>query len=113
MDVQEDKAKKLAKEFKCQYFTDPAQLIGKVDAVTISAPTKSHLALAEIFIKNKIAILIEKPLAVSSGEGEKIVKLNLKTGDRVIFGKYAGEEVKVDKVEYKILSDEDVLAVIE
>lgn len=75
VDIQEDKAKKLAKEFKCQYFTDPAQLIGKVDAVTISAPTKSHLALAEIFIKNKIAILIEKPLAVSSAEGEKIVAL--------------------------------------
>ncbi len=75
VDVQPEKAKKLAKEFKCQFFTDPNELIGKVDAVTISAPTKSHLELAEIFIKNKIAVLIEKPLAASSQEGEKIVSL--------------------------------------
>ena len=49
---------------------------------------------------------------IAIGEGEKIKKLNLKEGDRVLFGKYAGEEVKVDGTEYKILSDEDVLAVI-
>ena len=75
VDVQQDKAKKLAKEFKCQAFTDPKELIGKVDAVTISAPTKSHLELAELLIKNKIAVLIEKPLAASSEQGEKIVAL--------------------------------------
>jgi predicted dehydrogenase len=75
VDVQEEKAKKLAKEFKCEYFTRPESLIGKVDAVTISAPTKSHLALAEVLIKNKIAVLIEKPLAASSQEGQRIVDL--------------------------------------
>ncbi|MDO8559470.1 MAG: co-chaperone GroES [bacterium] len=50
---------------------------------------------------------------IAIGSGDKIVKLGLKTGDRVIFGKYAGEEVKVDTIEYKILTDEDVLAVVE
>lgn len=75
VDVQEEKAKKLAKDFKCEYFTSPESLIGKVDAVTISAPTKSHLALAEVLIRNKIAVLIEKPLAASSQEGQRIVDL--------------------------------------
>ncbi|OQA00292.1 MAG: putative oxidoreductase YceM [Planctomycetes bacterium ADurb.Bin401] len=75
VDLQQEKGKKLAKEFKCEFFTDPAQLIGKVDAVTISAPTTSHLELAELFIKNKIAVLIEKPLAASAEQGEKIVAL--------------------------------------
>jgi len=50
---------------------------------------------------------------IAIGDGEKIQKLGLKKGDKVLFGKYAGEEVKVDEVEYKILSEEDVLAVIE
>ena len=75
VDVQEDKAKKLAKEYKCEYFFDVRELVGKVDAVTISAPTKSHLAVAEILISNKIPVLIEKPLAANAEEGQKIVSL--------------------------------------
>ena len=47
------------------------------------------------------------------GDGEKIKKLGLKTGDRVIFGKYSGEEVTVDNIEHKVLKDEDVLAKVE
>src|SRR3972149_5088936 len=75
VDVQEDKAGKLAREYKCEYFSDARELVGKVDAVTISAPTKSHLAVAEILISNKIPVLIEKPLAASAEEGQKIVSL--------------------------------------
>jgi predicted dehydrogenase len=75
VDVQGEKAKKLAKEFKCEAFSDPKELIGKVDAVTISVPTKSHLDIASVLISNKIPVLIEKPLAASSAEGEKIVAL--------------------------------------
>ena len=51
-----------------------------------------------------------KVLAV--GDGEKIMKLGIKEGDRVIFGKYAGEEVKIENKEYKVLGHEDVLAKI-
>ena len=86
VDVQEEKAKKLAKEFKCEAFTAPKELVGKVDAVTISAPTKCHLEVAEILIKNKIAVLIEKPLAASAEEGEKIVALAKQYGTVVAVG---------------------------
>jgi predicted dehydrogenase len=86
VDVQEEKAKKLAKEFKCQCFAQPEDLIGKVDAVTISVPTKKHLEIAEILIKNKIAVLIEKPLAASAEEGEKIVALAKEYGTVVAVG---------------------------
>ena len=62
----------------------------------------------------------EKPmqgevLAVGSGEmvdGKKI-PLELKVGDKVIYSKYAGTEVKMDGNEYLILRQNDVLAVIE
>ncbi len=56
---------------------------------------------------------------VAIGTGEEIKKLNLKVGDTVVFGKYAGEEIEVDKQEYKILNvsktkdESDILAVIE
>lgn len=71
--------------------------------------TKSGIILPDTVDKEKKAE--GKILAI--GAGEKIQKLDLKIGDKVLFGKYAGEEVKVEEVEYKILSDEDVLAVIE
>lgn len=47
------------------------------------------------------------------GSGEKISKLDLKVGQKVLFGKYAGEEIKVGEETYKILSYEDILAVLE
>ncbi len=45
-------------------------------------------------------------------EGKEI-KMEVKVGDRVIFSKYAGTEIKYDDVEYTILKQNDVLAVIE
>ncbi|KAJ51636.1 chaperonin GroES [Clostridium tetanomorphum] len=43
----------------------------------------------------------------------KEVKMELKAGDRVLFSKYAGNEVKIDGTEYTILRQDDILAVIE
>lgn len=41
---------------------------------------------------------------VAVGDGERIKKLGLKIGDKVLYGKYAGDEFKEDDIEYKILS---------
>ncbi|MFO0741262.1 MAG: co-chaperone GroES [Labilithrix sp.] len=61
----------------------------------------------------------EKPLegvvvAVGSGKsvkGGKVIPLDVKTGDKVLFGKYSGTEVKVDGEELVLLREDDVLAV--
>jgi chaperonin GroES len=57
-----------------------------------------------------------KVIAVGSGkvtdDGKKI-PLDVKAGDRILFGKYSGSEVKVEDEEYLILREEDVLGVIE
>ena len=47
-----------------------------------------------------------------NGDGKDIV-MNVKVGDRVLISKYAGTEVKVDGVEYSILRQSDILAVVE
>ena len=47
------------------------------------------------------------------GDDGKRIPLEVKKGDRVLFGKYAGTEVKVDGNEYLIMREEDVLGVIE
>ena len=41
------------------------------------------------------------------------VELDVKVGDRVMYAKYAGSEVKIDETEYLILSEKDILAVVE
>ena len=55
-------------------------------------------------------------IAVGNGkvlEDGKIRKLDVKPGDRVLFGKYAGTEVKIDGVEHLMLREDDVLGVVE
>ncbi|MBX3178953.1 MAG: co-chaperone GroES [Candidatus Hydrogenedentes bacterium] len=46
-------------------------------------------------------------------ENGKRTPLELKAGDRILMGKYAGTEVKIDGVEHLIMREDDVLAVIE
>ena len=57
-----------------------------------------------------------KVIAVGNGkvtdEGKK-VPLDVKAGDKILFGKYSGSEVKIDDKEYLILREEDVLAILE
>ncbi len=50
---------------------------------------------------------------VAVGSGEKISKLNLSVGQKVVFSEYGGSEIKLDGVEYKILNHDDLLAVVE
>ena len=63
----------------------------------------------------------EKPIegeviAVGNGkllEDGTLRPLGLKAGDKILFGKYAGNEIKLNDVEYLIMREDDVLAVIE
>ena len=47
------------------------------------------------------------------GEDGKRIKLEVKKGDRILFGKYSGTEVKIEGAEYLIMREEDVLGIIE
>ncbi len=77
-----------------------------VEPMSSEESTKSGIILPDTIDKEKKA----EGKIIAIGDGEKILKLNLAIGDRVLFGKYSGEDVKVEEVEYKILSHEDVLA---
>jgi chaperonin GroES len=58
-----------------------------------------------------------KIIAAGNGRIEKdngrITPLDVKAGDTILFGKYAGQEIKIDGHEYLIMREEDVLGVIE
>jgi chaperonin GroES len=76
--------------------------------------------------KSKGGIIIpdtakEKPqegrvIAVGNGkvlEDGSVRPLDVKKGDRILFGKYSGSEIKIDGDEHTILREEDVLAIVE
>jgi len=63
----------------------------------------------------------EKPMegkVVSVGKGKiaddgKLVPMDVKAGDTILYGKYSGTEVKIDGVEYLIMHQEDILGLLE
>jgi chaperonin GroES len=63
----------------------------------------------------------EKPsegeiIAVGPGgrdESGKLIPIDLKTGDRVLFGKWSGTEVKIDGVDYLIMKESDIMGVLD
>jgi chaperonin GroES len=57
-----------------------------------------------------------KVVAVGKGkinEDGKVIPLDVKAGDRILFGKYSGSEIKIDGEEHLILREEDVLGIVE
>ena len=57
----------------------------------------------------------EKPMIyeiVSVGPGTKDVTMAVKPGERVVVGKFVGTDVTIDKVEYKFVKQDDILAVV-
>lgn len=71
--------------------------------------TKSGIILPETVDKEKPA----QGRIVALGTGEKIKKSGIKKGNEVIFEKYAGTEFKIGDIEYKILKEEEILAILE
>jgi chaperonin GroES len=63
----------------------------------------------------------EKPdqgevLAIGNGkilDDGKVRPLDVKVGDRVLFGKYSGQAVKVDGVEFLVMREEDIMAIVQ
>lgn len=90
-------------------------------------PLHDNVILEKEKVENKTAsgiILSEKPkeqpsvaTVVAVGDGEvvdgKVVPMNVAVGDKVIFKKYGGTEVKIDDQEYLIISVKDILAIVE
>ena len=81
---------------------------------------------AECDLKSKGGIIIpdtakEKPqegevIAVGPGardESGKVQALDVKPGDRILFGKWSGTEIKLDGVEYLIMKESDIMGILE
>ncbi|MFN2492167.1 MAG: Gfo/Idh/MocA family oxidoreductase [Pyrinomonadaceae bacterium] len=72
-DLNEQTARDVASERKVEWTTDWQDLIGKVDAVSLAVPTESHCQIACALLEAGIHVLVEKPIARTLDEAEKII----------------------------------------
>jgi len=74
--------------------------------------TKSGIFIPETVSKEKPEE--GKVVAVGAGKYEdgKLVPVRVKVGDKVVFSKYGYDEIKIDEVEYFIIKEENILAIV-
>ncbi len=89
------------------------------DRVVVKPVEREEKTRAGIFLPDTASK--ERPMegtVLAVGEGRrddngKLIPMNVKVGDRVIFAKYSGTEFKLDDVEYLILSEKDILGIVQ
>ncbi|MBO4994399.1 MAG: co-chaperone GroES [Muribaculaceae bacterium] len=82
------------------------------DRVLISPTPAEEVTMAGIIIPDSAK---EKPLkgvVLATGNGTKDEEMTVKTGDNVLYGKYAGTEIEFEGEKYLIMRQSDILAVI-
>lgn len=83
VDADEDTAKSIANKHQIEALTDYRPLLGKVDAVSIAAPTSLHFDIARDFLSHGSHVLIEKPITVTVEQADELIEL-ARTHDRLI-----------------------------
>lgn len=68
------------------YFTDWKELLGKVDAVSIATPTDTHCEIACAFLESGVHVLVEKPIALTLGEADRMIAAAESSGATLMVG---------------------------
>ncbi|MGI8848997.1 MAG: Gfo/Idh/MocA family protein, partial [Pyrinomonadaceae bacterium] len=82
----EENARATASQNNCNYFTDWRELLDKVDAVSIVTPTETHCEIACAFLEKGVHVLVEKPIALSLVEADKMIEATEKSGAKLMVG---------------------------
>ncbi len=79
-DINPQVVRSLARELNTTGWTDYTKLFKKVEVVSIATPTYLHYKIAKDFLKNRINVLIEKPITKTLKEADELIKLSEKLG---------------------------------
>lgn len=82
------------------------------DRVLVQPQEAETKTASGIYIPDSAKEKPQKGKVVAVGSGKKDHKMTVKTGDTVLYGKYAGTELKLDGVDYLIMREDDILAII-
>ena len=80
VDTVADRAQKAGREYHCPFFTDTRELIGRVDAVSITVPTEHHHGAARELLASGIDVLVEKPITATLREADDLISVAEKSG---------------------------------
>ncbi len=86
VDTQPGRAEEIAAKYATQALVHANALVGHVDAVSIATPTVSHLQIALPFIEAGAAVLVEKPMAASLAEADRLVEAAAAQGTLLAVG---------------------------
>ena len=85
-DINEEKARSIAEKNNCAYFTDWREFLDKTDAVSIVTPTETHAEIACELLEKGVNVLVEKPIARTLEEADKMIASAQKTGAKLMVG---------------------------
>ncbi|MEQ1575834.1 MAG: Gfo/Idh/MocA family oxidoreductase, partial [Vicinamibacterales bacterium] len=80
------RAEEIAAKYGTRTWASPADLLTRVDAVSIAAPTVVHVELALPFVEAGVAVLVEKPLAASVADADRLLAAAARRGGLVAAG---------------------------
>ena len=88
------------------------------DRVIVERIEETEQRIGGIIIPDTAKEKPQQGKIIAAGKGRiekdgKVTPLDVKAGDTILFGKYAGQEIKIDGNEYLIMREEEVLGVIE
>jgi predicted dehydrogenase len=73
VDTKPGRAQEIAAKYGTTGFTHAAEVEGRVDAVSIASPTETHLAIALPFVEAGVPVLVEKPIASSLADADRLL----------------------------------------
>ncbi len=85
-DTSAETAAQIGASHGCEHFTDWHELLGKVDAVSIATPTETHCEIACAFLETGISVLVEKPIALTLEEADRMISAAARSGATLMVG---------------------------
>ncbi len=85
-DIKRDRAEQIGAPLGARGTSDYRELFGEVDAVTIAAPTEAHGDIAVPFLERRIPVLVEKPLARTLSEADRMIGAACASGTTLAVG---------------------------
>jgi chaperonin GroES len=88
------------------------------DRILVKAAEQKEVKKGGIIIPDTAKEKPQEGEIIAAGKGKmtdegKVIPLDVKVGDTILFGKYSGTEVKIDDVEYLIMHQDDILGILE
>jgi chaperonin GroES len=82
------------------------------DRVIVKAAAAEEKTAGGIIIPDTAKEKPQRGVVVAAGPGKKDEPVTVKTGDTVLYGKYAGTEIQIEGLEYLIMRESDILAIV-